>query len=236
MIDIQIKMEGADKYFKQLQKMERNNPKVAAYVLNKMGFEARDAAQAQVRKIFKNPTPWVQKKSIEMWPAKANRMRTIVEVSPGARRSLYHHIYGGERPQTRFEKNLQQHGIMPSGYRFAVPAQRMKRDKYGNVTQGQRNKMLSAMGAQTDRHANTTARSVKRNKSQGRIFAVRKGINTPAGIYQSVGSKSDRRLLPMMIFAKSTHYKKRWKFIETTRRAAFQHLPKALRRAYQKYY
>jgi hypothetical protein len=157
-------------------------------------------------------------------------LEAIVFIKYGSISSLGHHVEGGQRRAKASEKLLRYKGILGSN-EYVVPSLALKLDKYGNVPKGLMNKILSSMGAQRDAYANTTKKSLSRNAGQGDFFALKRQKGTHPGIYRRKGSKSNPRLDPVLMFVKSTRYKRRYPFYEIVEKAAYSEMPSALDRA-----
>lgn len=139
-------------------------------------------------------------------------------------------VFGGGRPQKRFEKRLQAAGIMPAGWQ-AVPGKGMKLDAYGNMSSQQLVQLMSVLRAQLDPQQNTTERSAKRAKASGksrdyfvsgpRVAApAPNGGRLPFGVYQRVGGK----VRSILLFIPSSKYSTRLDFFgiaETTARREY---------------
>ncbi len=209
-----------------LSHAEKEIPFAIAFTLTKMGQAGKAGVVKNLPKVFKNPTPWT-KNSIYLQIATKTNLVAEVGIKDGSggvkgtarggsRSFLLHHITGGKRPEKGYENLLRKKGILVGSNQYTVPAKRTKLNQYGNMTMAQINKILSAVGAQSDvgTTSNTSANSLKRNAGQGGYFVVKSSKGTPAGIYQTKGSGSNQTLQPVLIFVKSTSYRRRFPFHE----------------------
>lgn len=225
---------NADTYADDLKRLEmgliwfqKEIPFALAYTLTQMGQAGKAAIKDALPRVFDRPTPWTMNSTL-LRGATKTRQEAVVWIKDGSVSSLAHHITGGRRPAKRFEKRLRSAGVLRGSNQYAVPAKRMKLNRYGNLTMGRINKLLSATGSQYESQANSSNSSIKTNSGQGRIFVVPRGKRTPPGIYQVKGSGADRNLLPMMIFVKKTNYRRRFHFHEITEDAGYDAIPGAI--------
>lgn len=134
---------------------------------------------------------------------------------------LSHHIRGGRRIEKRSEFLLRTAGVLPPGY-FAVPGSGARLNKYGNMSTGQIQQILSAVRAQRDSHANTPyaprGRNARRNLTQGDYFVASRNrsrtAHLPEGVWERYG-RSRFEIRPVLIFVPAApRYRKRLKFFE----------------------
>lgn len=203
-------------------------PFATALALTRTAQYARDVLRAQMSSIFSNPTPYTLN-SMYVRPAQKKKlpMEASVEIKDeqfkGAApvRWLRPQVYGGDRDVKRLEQRLRSAGVLPNGM-FVVPGKGAAMDAYGNMSRGQIQQVLSALRAQNDPLQNTTAASLKRRTKRKqaaptKYFTISKrhGKLMP-GIY----ARNGRTAVPIMIFVKQPHYKKRFNFYEIGTKAA----------------
>lgn len=227
---LKVKLEGFEDVRKELNRLGRDMPKAAAMTLTWMAQAGKKAAEKKIPKIFDRPTKWTRGSTY----MKAANMRTLeatVWIKDGSVSSLAHHIDGGPRRAKASETLLRRKGILRGSNQYIVPSLSLKLDQSGNVTKGMMNKILSSLGAQHDSYANTTRKSLKRNKGQGDFFVVAGQRGVQSGIYKRVGGKRNAGLKPVLIFVKATRYKRRYPFHEIVEDAAYDAFPSAINRA-----
>lgn len=157
---------------------------------------------------------------------------------------LAHNIRGGPRVEKRSEFLLKRAGIMP-GDTFVVPGDGARIDQYGNISPGQIQQILSALGAQRDKLQNSRGGDGKRkrraSKDTAQYFvanAFSKRTETKhlfPGVYERYGDVSKFRIRPVLIFVtKVPTYKARLLFDEIQLREAERQFPIQLRFAVEK--
>lgn len=220
-----IDTKGFDELGEMLAHLREDLPKATAMTLTFMGQAGKAAADAEVLKVFDRPTPWTQK-STYLVSAKVDNLQAEVYVKDLSINSLAHHIDGGKRRAKGMEKLLRSAGVLKGAWQYVVPGRGLKLDAFGNIPRGEVNKILSALKAQFDPLANTTAKSRKRNKNQARYFVLtgasslvtRKRL--PPGVWYRGGDGETSYIKPLLIFVKSTSYRRRYPFFERVEDAA----------------
>jgi hypothetical protein len=144
-------------------------------------------------------------------------------------------VEGGGRHVKRFERALQAAGAMPQGW-HAVPGVGAKLDAYGNISRGQIAQIVSQVGTELLRGYSNTLSKTDRTKrrrafgrSGGQYVALPQGRGKlKPGIYLSegrdfgarLGYGRSGRLVPVLIFVRSTTYAARFDFYGVTQRVA----------------
>lgn len=213
--------------------------------LNSAGFSAMQAAEKEILKIFDRPTPWIQK-GVRYTKARYNNLEVKIGFDLWGNKSgvtasqvLNAEIWGGSRRLKRHEVALRRMGILPEGMTI-VPGEAAKLDAYGNMQSGQIVQILSwfqAFGEQGYRaNMNNSGKSrlmrgSKKAGSRGFSYFVLKKLHGKLlpGIYQRYefatsgvrkAQITDTSVKPVMIFVRTTHYKRRFDFFNLTERAA----------------
>jgi len=178
-----------------LTDLERNQlPFATALALTETAKLAKQAIETAMPTVFDRPTPYTLD-ALRLIPATKQRLEARVWIkdeadgAAPASRWLTPEVYGGPRNDKRSEALLKARGILPPG-KFVVPGKGMKLDRYGNVGRGQLQKILSGLGAQGDRHQNSTdsRRSVG---NRTRYFVMRRGREA-IGIAERTGKRRDQ--------------------------------------------
>jgi hypothetical protein len=171
----------------------------ASRALNDTAEQVRKAEIMEMQRVFDRPTPWTLN-AFQIKPATKGNLVAVVEEKPavGRRDYLYREAAGGARRSTAVE-TLLRHKLPYEGLIAAIlPADNARLDQYGNWSTGQRNEVLSAIGAMRDSTSNRTARSLGRKKNPSKFFIPTSGL-APA-IYERTASG---RLKVILAFAKS---------------------------------
>ncbi|NEX45195.1 hypothetical protein [Pseudotabrizicola algicola] len=164
---------------RQLSNLERVQlPFAAANALNDTAADALKHIQDRMDVVFDRPTRWT-KNALMVWRAKKGNLEAQVKERPsvGSRHYLKVQEAGGVRPQTGVEKLLAGRVAYAGIIAAALPAAGAKLDSYGNWSGGERNQVLSALGAQRDRAANQTEASRKRAKGRASYFVPKHGLS-----------------------------------------------------------
>lgn len=211
--------------------------------LTRTAMKVRDAEKQAMPSAFDRPTRWTIN-SLYLRGATKSRQQADVwfkDTGDGASGEyLKPQVFGGLRPQKRFEKRLQAAGIMPPGW-VAVPGKGVKLDAYGNMSSQQIVQLLSVLRAQLDPQQNTTDRSRDRARRKGksrdyfvsgpRVAApAPNGGRLPFGVYQRLSG----RVMSILLFVPQAKYSQRFDFFgiaNTTARAAY---PVEAREAWRK--
>ena len=120
-----------------------------AGALNDVAKQVRADMQAEMRRAFTSPTPWVVNSP---WYEPATPERLSVAILPTRRRDkaggtggkqgvdpqkiLQAQEFGGQRRDKKSEVRLRQAGLLPAGYQTAIPREPLpgSTDKYGNLS------------------------------------------------------------------------------------------------------
>ncbi len=192
----------------------RQVPFVAAVALTNAMKDAREAERETMRSVFDQPSNFTLN-SLMVRPATKQRLQAELGFKEGgssipAWKFLGPQVAGGTRRHKRFEVLLIRKGLMLEG-EFAVPSTRCPRDGNGNVSGAFITRMLSALGAQSDRYQNTTARSKRRNVGRNVEYIVfRNHGKAPDGIYL----QKEKWAVPIFLFVKGVSYSKRFPYYE----------------------
>jgi hypothetical protein len=210
--------------------LEKQATFATAVALTRTARDIQVAIRDEMQQVFDRPTRFTLN-SLFLRPATKVRLEARVWVKDSERPSHYikPEIEGGARPQKRFEELLRQRGILAPDERI-VPGQGAKLDAFGNMGRGQIVQILSQLRAFNLAGSSQNATNSKRSRAKrakvsyfyavkGKVmdFGQNKGRvqHLRSGIYART---EDGRIVPVMVFVKSTNYKKRLRFFEVGRR------------------
>lgn len=167
--------------------VERQLPFAVSQALTDAAKDGRDAAVAEMGRVFDRPTPFTLN-AFEVKPARKDDPVAEVrqKASSGRKHYLRVEAHGGPRPQTALEKLLAMKLPFGGVLQAILPADNARLDQYGNWSSGQRNDVLSALQAQRDRWANRTADSQARKKRRSAYFVPKSGL--PPAVYERKAS------------------------------------------------
>ena len=202
-----------------------------------MTWSAQDAQKkiiGEMPRVFDRPTRFTLK-GTEVRPAKKRdwpNLSASVEMkgfsNAGTRGYISTQVKGGARRHKPFELSLISAGQMPSNM-YAVPAKRLRLNRFGNVSRGLHTKVLSALRAtlgDTFQHAKADA-TVK-------FFALPKGRGKlPAGIWERKGSGKTSFITLVFAYVRAPRYRKRLRFWRIAENTVRQRMPINFRRAFR---
>ena len=201
----------------------RQLPFATSRALNDTAEDIRKAEVREMRAVFDRPTPYTLG-AFQIRPATKDNLSAVVERKSKQGRQHYLEVeeQGGPRPQTALEQLLDRRVAYAGILQAITPARGARLDQYGNWSSGQRNQVLSGLGAQRDQRSNTTAASRKRNPSRSKYF-VPKGDGLPPGVYERNSRGVMFKILNFT--AKVPLYTARFDFDPVARREAGQRFP-----------
>jgi len=208
-VDVKYSSKNINRLIKQLPKQATF---ATALALTRTAQEVQKEEHREIKKVFHNPTARTKNATFVI-PATKARLSAEVkikdETDKGTPVSKYleAQIKGGARRHKGFENRLIDKGMMPDNM-FAVPTRLMKKNQYGNVSQGQIQKILSGLSAQRD-NAQNARPGAPRAKNAGKYFSgIISGVH---GIWDVTKLKNGGAAL-LFIFVKSARYKSRFDF------------------------
>ncbi len=168
--------------------------------LNEIGVDALNAVEREIEDTFDNPTRWT-KKAFYLRRASKRNLFALIErkTAVGRRNYLETQSQGGVRPQTGLEKLLSKRLPYSGHFRTVTPASGMRLNKYGNVSPGQLQRVLSGVKAQRDSAQNQTKKSKARHGKRESYFVAREGRHLSPGIY----SRKDRKIKKVLHLSSS---------------------------------
>lgn len=167
-------------------------PKILASAANETGYYALNKYKQQMPSFFDRPTPFTLN-SMFLQKATPSSLEAIVQwkdasgSNGSAGQYLQPEVFGGARPQKRFERALQAAGLMPAGY-VCIPTKDAPIDSFGNVPSAFYQAILTYLKANP-----TTAKSkqIARLKRQGFLKLTRGVIDTALN-YEKAQAKEQR--------------------------------------------
>ncbi|GAA5073524.1 hypothetical protein N0B44_15635 [Roseibacterium beibuensis] len=177
--------------------MQDQLPFAMSRALNDTANEiARGELPDEMQRVFDRPTRWTLRGFRYQWATKRRLAATVEPKQMMARRDyLRTQAEGGLRPQTGLERLLSAR-LRWAGQIVAVtPASGMRLDRYGNMSRGQLNQILSAIQAQGDPSSNTTRASRSRNAGRATYFVPRPGSRLSPGVWMRTRAGSLRKVL-----------------------------------------
>jgi hypothetical protein len=167
-------------------------PSILAYAANQTGYYVVNKYKQQMPSFIDRPIPFTVN-SIYLKPAKVDKVEATVQwrefagTGTSGGKYLRPIVEGGGRRLKKFEKALQNAGLMPRGM-LAVPTKDAPVDAYGNVPGALYTKILSYLRANPDGMQNRSVQKLKRMKLKNLV----KGVAKATFNYEKLKAKEDR--------------------------------------------
>jgi len=171
-IDIKSDIDKLKKDLTSIQK--KQIPAATQWALNNTAKKVKAAEVREIKKVFNRPTRFTQNSLWIKW-ARKTKLQALVKLKDEAFKGnpaakfLQPEIEGGARRHKGFEKLLISKGQMPRNM-YAIPSRTIKKNQYGNVSNGVIQKILSGLSSQRDTYQNAHSGS-KRSKTAGKFFS-----------------------------------------------------------------
>lgn len=206
---------NVDEVIAALTDVEKKQVPIAiVWALNDMADEVLAGVQSDMDKHFDRPTKYT-KNAFMVWRARKSTLFAEVKERPSVSSRHYLKVEerGGVRPMTGMEKAFQTrmpfHGIVQS----VIPASGALRDVFGNWKSSERNRVMAAVKAQSDRQSNSSKASKVRNRNQKQFFVPREGSKLSPGVWKRTSRKAT--LVKVLSFSDTKpRYKPRLGFVE----------------------
>jgi len=206
-------------------------PFATSVALNDTGKDLIELNKRHMRRTFHNPTRWTLNAFHFRRATKRRLQITIQRKFAVARKDyLLRQVEGGPRHKTGLERLL--NARLGAGY--VVPTKHARKNKHGNVSPGQIQKVFSDLKTQGDAAQNETKTSAgrKRRSNAARYFTPRAGSRMTPGIYERKGRKAPKKIFAFTDQAPS--YRKAFKFYPKMNAATGRRFPRHFYRALAK--
>lgn len=220
---LRVTLTGVNQVRAEMEKLQKQIPFASALALTRTSELVKAELEREMASVFDRPTNWTLN-SLRLFPAKKTKLEARVWMKDEADKSgpaakwLGPEIDGGQRQDKRSETLLRNKGVLPAG-KYIMPGKRLKLDRFGNVSKGTVQKVLSGLGAQNDRYQNSTnSRRSKANKKQ--YFVLGRG-SSAVGIAERI---SKRNIKIVLAFGSRPSYGRRLDFYGIGQRVADKHL------------
>ena len=197
-----------------LSDLERNQiPFATANALTQIGNRVQKGLIDEMTERFDRPTPWT-KRSTFVKPATKRNLEATTGVKDrayagnrlSAAEILHHQFAGGGRQVKALEHWLRRAGYLGTN-EYAAPGSGARLDRYGNMSRGLVQQILSQLKAGPDpaAYASKSARS-QRNVARAGVIFWSRGGRLARGAWQRVGKY---RVKPLLIAVATPSYSKR---------------------------
>ena len=231
-----IEMELQERPFaRQLTNLETHLlPKASAAALTFTAMDVLEHVRNNMKVRFDRPTRFTLN-ALMVWRATPGRLVAEVKERPSVGRRHYLKVQeqGGQRPQKGIERALSSRLAYDGILAAVAPASGARLDRYGNWSAGERNQVLSQLGAQSDTRANTTDASKRRAGGRRASYFV------PAhgGLYPAVFKRTSPKAKPVPVLNlldRAPRYTPRLGFYDGAEEIWRKRLPEKLNRELEK--
>ena len=209
---------------KKLDPWEKSQlPFATALALTRTAQNIQKAERAAMQRVFDRPTPYTLNSTYVKPATKSNlvaevSLKNIAQKGQPASVFLGPQVLGGQRQQKRSELLLQQKGILPNGGMW-VPGAAASLDRYGNISRGQVQQILSAVHGfgEVGFLANKSFRpGARRNYTTDDIFAV-SAKDPVQHLHPGIYIRTIAGVRPLLIFVNHANYKPLLPFAQVAR-------------------
>lgn len=211
---ISIDLSGITRLQSDMRRAQKQLRYAVAVALTRTVKIAQSDVVREMGRRFDRPTPFFLR-SIWTRPATKANLEAMVYLKDlpfgknrlSAAYMLGHEFTGGARNAKAAEKWLARAGLISASERV-VPAAAARLDRYGNMSRGQIQQILSQLRAGPDPYAYASAspRSRRNVRRAGRIFWSRGG-HLPRGAWIDLGRV--KGIKPLLLVVSGTNYRKR---------------------------
>ena len=231
---ISVNVKGMAEMQSTLRNLAKEQlPYAMATAINATAFKVRGALQSEMKSVFQNPTPWIQKSVRYEKATKENLTAKVYHHEEGAK-SIISEVRGGQREVKPYERLMRSAGILPAG-RLVVPGAACRLDRYGSIDKDVLAAILKSLGllsAKMQQGRKVTKKRVKALNQSGTYFVGGQGLarHLAPGIWQRVGG----RPRPILLFVTRSVYSKRYQFDVVGEREVRKVFANEMARAVQK--
>jgi len=175
-----------------------------------------------MKRVFDRPTPFTLN-SLRLARSTKTNLEARVWFKDPPRLTEREHfllpqVYGGERPQKRFEQTMVRAGFLPRG-KALVPTSAAPLDAYGNVSRGIYSKILA------DLHASPIG-ATRNPRKRAASFFYSRGEGLKRGIWQRsrggrvLGGRMGGSIMPIFLETRMPRYRARFAFFDVAEKTA----------------
>ncbi len=227
-------IDGLSEAIAAMENLAGDKPAAAlADALNHTANQARIALRDEISSVFDRPTPFTLN-AVRVLHARPKTLDAAVFVKDekdGASKGFAPEdwfkpqVEGGPRSSKRSEDMLRTAGILPAGM-FVVPGKGARLDRYGNLSRGHMNQILSGLMAAEDRSgATANATSSKRSLRKGHAAAFFV-MRNKAGKAFGIGERRGKSMAVVLAFVSQPQYTQRLDFYAVVDKVADDNLEK----------
>lgn len=226
-----------DKFFASVDRAtNRQIPYAVARTLTQVAAQAKTSTESAMAAKFDRPTPWTMK---SLYYAPANKHDSPImsrvwlmdgQARPGGRAGqdkmsvIGHQFLGGDRPRKLLEYWLQRAGLIGAG-EYIAPGERARLDRYGNMSRGQVQQIMSQLRLGVDKEAwSSKSKRSRRNVAKagemffsrgpgnwhgGRSWKNGRSQHLPKGVWMRVKVGFGQAVVPILMVITKPRYTQR---------------------------
>lgn len=211
-----FKLGGLEKCLRAFERIEKQVQFASAVTLTKTAKAVESELLSEMQRQFDRPTPWTMRSTFVKPATKENLVAVVgIKDMQGAKTAappaalLAHQFLGGIRIWKNLEKYLARIGRISSD-EFIAPGAGARLDRYGNMSRGQIQQILSQLrlGHDPNSWPSNSARSKRNVKKAGHIFWAHGGTrdaHLPRGAWIDMGGSVGLR--PLLLVVRRPVYK-----------------------------
>jgi len=209
MISPSFKLSGLNGVIKSLERADQQIRFAVAKSLTLTAKAVQSDLTAEMKQGFDRPTPYTLRSSF-VKPATRANLNAVVgikdmqpsKVAASPAELLGHQFRGGGRIRKNLENHLAKAGLLSPG-EFVSPGAGARLDRFGNMSRGQVQQIMSQLRLGVDPHswASKSKRSQRNVKKAGRVFWSHGGFRSahlPRGAWIDMGGSVGLRPLLMV--------------------------------------
>lgn len=186
---------------------------------------------------FNNPTAYVKSGLKKRYPGgkmgqgveKAGTYFSFFPVGKSPEDIVRPHVFGGSRRQKRNEQRLGQLGLIQAGG-FAIMGNEYPRNASGDIPGARYTQMLHQLGALSDMARQSMPKGRQKDRKGTSYYVIRRG-----GVPIAIGERNGSSTRIMLVFARSTNYKKRYDYFGVGKKQVAYSLPLHFNRIVNRY-
>jgi hypothetical protein len=181
-------------------------PYAVARALNETAKTLHAKNKQDMRLAFENPTPFTLNAYFIKF-AKKSEQSVVIRRKDMQRGKHYLEVQdeGGPRPRKGVESNFRTNLAWGGPVNYLTPTRRTETNKYGNVSSGFMNKVMSQLQVQRDPAMNMNTQKPRKRKSQATQYFVPStshplGQGIRAGVYERTPAGNAKKVLSFLTF------------------------------------
>lgn len=190
MIAFQLRGNTADSNRRMGNLVMRQMPYAVSRALNETAKTLQTKNKQDMRSAFQNPMPFTLNAYFIKYAKKADlRVKIRRKQKQAGRHYLEVQDDGGSRPRKGIENNFRTRLAWPGPVEYLGPTRHTPKNKYGNVSPGFMNKVMSQLQVQRDPAMNINTQRPRTRKSRAKQYFVPStshplGQGRRAGVYE----------------------------------------------------